>query len=98
MVVVYDPDGKPTGAGTSWTPAPARRRAGTAALSAPSLGPATRAPNRPARRPSLVPDTSPRFTRGSTYSGRYSRSPVAGLYQTRIGLPVEGSVKTSLVG
>jgi len=46
----------------------------------------------------LIPDTSRRCARSGTYSGRYSRSPVAGLYQTRIDLPVEGSVKTSLVG
>jgi hypothetical protein len=35
---------------------------------------------------------------GGRQSGRYSRSPVAGLYHTRIGLPDAGSVKTSSVG
>ena len=61
-------------------------------------GPRNESPKPPRPVPSLVPDTSPRCARSGTYSGRYSRSPVAGLYQTRIGLPVEGSVKTSLVG
>ena len=55
-------------------------------------------PRPPRRVPSLVSGISPRCARSGTYSGRYSRSPVAGLYQTRIGLPVAGSVKTSLVG
>jgi hypothetical protein len=36
--------------------------------------------------------------RRASQSGRYSRSPVAGLYQTRICLPEAGSMKTSSVG
>ena len=50
--LVYDPDGKLTGAGTWWTPTPARQRAGTAALRAASLGPATRAQTTP---PGILP-------------------------------------------
>jgi hypothetical protein len=71
--LVYDPDGKSTGAGTSWTLAPARRRAGTTAvaLAAPSLGPAPRAPNRPAGDPRSSPIPRPAVpavapTRGGT--------------------------------
>ena len=44
---------------TSWTPTPARRRSGTAALPAPSLGPATRAPNPCAGDPRSSPTPRP---------------------------------------